>query len=895
MSLRKHVIFAVFKRNFLSYFSGVIGYLFIVVFVALGSVLAFSDQFFANNIASLDQLNQYFPMLLLFIVPAITMSAWADERKTGTDELLFTLPASDGEIVLGKYLSVLAVYSVVLAFSLSHVVVLFMLGHPDVGQLFANYLGYWCAGAALLSAGMFASILTSSTPVAFVIGAVLCAIPVFSDRIGAILPDFLGRHLSASRLFQNMGLSEQLRDFGLGMIPLSGLLYFVSICIFMLYLNLVMAARRHWAGGTKGTQMGWQFAARAICLAVILISANVVFANWNVREDVTSEQLYSISPTTKKVLSELPEKRRILIQAFISPEVPREYVPVRTTLLGLLRQYDQAAGDQLDVRIVNTEQFSPEADEARTFGISAREVQTERAGKVVTDSVFLGAVVTGGVDDEVVIPWFDVGTPIEYELTRSIGTVTETNRRKVGILTTDAKIAGGMNMQSFSSDPEWRIVTELKKQYDVVDVSPDGPITGDFDVLIAPLPSSLTVPQLKNFVDYVKSGKPTLIFDDPMPAFNPQLAAQLPKPSPGGGGMFGQRQPAPPKGDINLLLNELGIAWDKGQSVFDMVNPHPQFASVVQPDLVFVTERNVEGELAPFSEESQVSKGLQETLLLWPGSIRPREGSQAKFIPLIRSARSSTGVLPFDQLISNHPLFGPQMLPNPKRVVDDNTDYYLAARITSDVGAGLNVVFIADMDIISNMFFQIRDRQMYDLNLDNVTFVLNAVDELAGDKEFIPLRKRRAEHRTLTTVEARTQTFVEELQKETEAANEKADEELAAANAQLTEAVEKIRNDPSLDAQDKQIRIQMTQRSLQQRLDVDKVNIESAKEKKVRQEKRETEREISAIEGRIKMWAILLPPIPALVLGIIILCIRVTNERNTIVPERLVRDVGKHA
>ncbi len=71
MSLRMHVVLAVFKRNFLSYFSGVIGYLFIVVFVALGSMLAFNDQFFANNIDSLDQLNQYYPWLLLFIVPAM--------------------------------------------------------------------------------------------------------------------------------------------------------------------------------------------------------------------------------------------------------------------------------------------------------------------------------------------------------------------------------------------------------------------------------------------------------------------------------------------------------------------------------------------------------------------------------------------------------------------------------------------------------------------------------------------------------------------------------------------------------------------------------------------------------------------------------------------------------
>src|SRR4029077_19939386 len=91
MKLRMHVIDAVFKRNFLSYFSGVIGYLFIFLFVVLESVVAFSPQFFANNLANLDQLNAVFPMLLLLFVPAITMAAWSEERKLGTDELLFTL------------------------------------------------------------------------------------------------------------------------------------------------------------------------------------------------------------------------------------------------------------------------------------------------------------------------------------------------------------------------------------------------------------------------------------------------------------------------------------------------------------------------------------------------------------------------------------------------------------------------------------------------------------------------------------------------------------------------------------------------------------------------------------------------------------------------------------
>src|SRR5262249_8965812 len=118
--LRLHVVAAVFKRNFWSYFSGLLGYLFIVLFVLAGSLLAFQPLFFTNNLANLAELNRYFPMLLLFMVPAITMGVWSEEKKLGTDELLFTLPVSDLEVLIGKYLAVVAVYSVALLFSLTH-------------------------------------------------------------------------------------------------------------------------------------------------------------------------------------------------------------------------------------------------------------------------------------------------------------------------------------------------------------------------------------------------------------------------------------------------------------------------------------------------------------------------------------------------------------------------------------------------------------------------------------------------------------------------------------------------------------------------------------------------------------------------------------------------------
>jgi len=886
--MRSHVVLAVFKRNVASYFSGMLGYLFIVVFVVAGAFLAFNDQFFANNLANLDQLNARFPLLLLFIVPAITMTAWADERKLGTDELLFTLPARDFEILLGKYLAVLAVYTVALLFSLTHAIVLAWLGQPDWGLITTTYLGYWLAGAALLSAGMFASVLTSSATVAFVLGAAICAIPVFIDQIPGI-QGFLKGRLGIN---DPLSVAGHLQGFTGGKVTYSGVFYFVGLAAFFLYLNAVMIARRHWAGGKNTGKMSGQYLARVACLAIALLCLTYSLAIAGGSIDSTSEKLHTLAPTTIDILKKIPNDRSVTIQAFISTDVPQDYVPIRKDLVNKLMEYDKRGGKNVQVRIVDVEPYSHAAEEAEALGIQPRAIQSEEAGRYSQRDVYLGVVMTSGFDT-VLIPFFDRGTPIEYELTRSVGTVANEKRSIVGILTTDAKVFGGMDMQSFRQLPQWQIVQELKKQYDVKEIDPNSPITAEMDVLVAILPSSLTQPQMQNLVEYVEAGKPILIFDDPAPVWGPNnvssgigWAPLEPKPNPQGGmmGMMGMQQnrgePKADGGEATSLTRALGIKWDVRKSLFDTFNPHPRFAETYPPELIFLDAKGC------VNDESPITAGLQELITFAPGFISGRD-NDVEVTWLLQSRKGSTGVNDWNKI--TQPGFGGRSynFDIPHKLSDQS--YVTAARIKGNDSRKVNAIFVADVDLVHDIMFQVWQQQLLDFKIDNVLFVLNCVDTLAGDERFIELRKRRAQHRTLTELEKRKKQFEVLRTQEISKADEAAAEELSGAKERLTKVIEDLRSDlekGNVDAQTLQIRLQNATEAENRKLTQREKEIEREKNETVRKVRIETEQDIRQIERGIWRWAVLIPPLPAIFLGIAVVIARLVDERKGISPDR---------
>ncbi len=899
------VLSAVFKRNFVSYFASPTGYLFICIFVLLSAIAAFwPNEFFNTNLANLDQLNKFFPLIMLVFIPAITMSMWADERRQGTDELLLTIPASDLDIVLGKYLAAVAIYTVSLLFSLvCNYTVLKMLGNPDVGLFLGTYVGYWLIGLAMLSIGMVASFLTSNLTVAFILGALLNAPLVFAASSDTIL------NRQVARAVRQLSLSEQFGDFSRGILSLSGLMYFGMITVIMLYLSMILIGRRHWVRGRDWYVLGGHYLVRVVALIAIAFGANLLFARHDVRQDVTSEHLSKLSPYTVGLLQSLDIKRPVQVDAYISPEVPESYVQERLDLLNMLRELQARGGGKVRVRVIPTDQFTEEATQAeKRFGIMPRRVVTTERGVSTDNQIFMGVAFTSGLQ-KVVLPFIDRGISVEYELARSLATVTQQKRKRVGVLQTDAQLYGRFNMQTMSSSGNWPIIDELEKQYDVVQVDPSKPITEKYDVLLVVQPSSLGPEQMDNFVAAVKNGQPAAIFEDPFPAFAADVpATSAPRRPPGGMNPMMMQQQMP-KGDINKLWGLLGVNFSTDEIVWQDYNPYPKLGSLPK-EFVFI-DRTLSGE--PFDLADMISARLQQMLFPFPGYVTKLNTSGMDFAPLVRTG-TKTGTVRFSDMIQMTP-FGPMGGLNPnRRMTPQNVSYILAAHIQGKVPAdapadgekptaeakkpetsALNVVLVGDIDMLHEAFFRLREQgdnpeAGINFDFDNVTFVLNSLDELAGDRRFIEIRSRRPQHRTLATIDAQT----DEARRKTAAKREQlekdydhaADEEQKKLKDEMAK-LEKSWKDQKVNGQEIVIRAAMAQQEGQRRLDTKLSTLKKQNEREINAIETQLRNQVDGVRNWYKLWAVLLPPILPLAVAVGVLITRRSREREGVSRSRL--------
>jgi ABC-2 type transport system permease protein len=193
----------------------------------------------------------------------------------------------------------------------------------------------------------------------------------------------------------------------------------------------------------------------------------------------------------------------------------------------------------------------------------------------------------------------------------------------------------------------------------------------------------------------------------------------------------------------------------------------------------------------------------------------------------------------------------------------------------------IDVIFVADLDCVSDMFFQMR-RDAPELNFDNITFVLNAVDVLAGDESYVALRKRRPKHRTLATVENLTKTHNQRLLDESKAADERAEKERQEAQARLDAKVKEVEARTDIDERRKEIELQTLRNVEQKKFDAAGREIDDRKKAAIERSKTTMKQSVGAIKKFIRNLAVFLPPIPPILIGIYMLLRRLAAQGRTV-------------
>ena len=233
-------VWTVCRRELIGYFSTPIAYVFIVIFLAaMGAFTFFLGGFFTHGQASLDAFFQFHPWLYLFLIPAITMRLWAEERKSGSIELLLTLPVSTSSAVLGKFAAAWTVATLGLLLTATIWLTVNYLGSPDNAAIAAGYLGSFFMAGGYLAIGAFVSATTKNQVIAFIVTAALCFLFTASG-LGIVLEFFSGWAPGAVLdAVANFSFLEHFRQVSRGVVDLRDVVFFLSTIVFFLFANVV--------------------------------------------------------------------------------------------------------------------------------------------------------------------------------------------------------------------------------------------------------------------------------------------------------------------------------------------------------------------------------------------------------------------------------------------------------------------------------------------------------------------------------------------------------------------------------------------------------------------------------------------------------------------------------
>lgn len=527
---------ALVLKEIRSFFSSLIGYVVISAFLLMIGLFLWVFpgpwNILTGGVASLDSFFTLAPWVLIFLVPAITMRSFAEEKRIGTLELLMTRPLMEGQIVFAKYLGSLSLISMSLIPTLGFVWVVGELGNPswnlDLGGIWGSYLGLFMLAATMAAIGLFVSTVTTQPLVAFLGSMLLCTLGFIGFTA---LGDFslLG---SYDFIFVNLGFEAHYRSLSRGLVDTRDIAYFVFVIVLFLQLSRFFLAKERGRLGIEATRL-----LITTAIAVVgIIAAQMIHTSF----DLTAEKRHTLTKGSKQLLAKMDDSgAQAVVTCYLHGEYPAQWKRLELAIKEKLEEFADASGGNVRFQFVDIY----EVDDRQTIGqneqrlleigLKFTRIGYEQNGGMVFQNVWPAALITCG-NKEVPVQFFMSETPqptdamiqgsinsLEYQLTSGLNRALSQERQKI------AFIQGHGELEEHEVGD---LILDLEEDYSVSLIELDGKLNAisekvdgmkyrvnRFDLVVVAKPDSIISDKDKLILDqYLMSGGRILWMIDPV-------------------------------------------------------------------------------------------------------------------------------------------------------------------------------------------------------------------------------------------------------------------------------------------------------------------------------------------------------------------------------------------